>query len=90
MATLAERALLAAVQHVAESGATWPGAELRQAWNRITMTTPRLTCRTSSDRIFDWYLRLVWKIESVVDASAGDSEEGLYDSEEGIYDWSMD
>ena len=81
MGTLAERALLAAVRHVAESGATWPSAELRQAWNRMTMTNCRLACRISSDRIFDWYLRLVWGLEPVVDASAGDSEEGLYDSE---------
>ena len=81
MATLAERALLAAVRHVAESGATWPSAELRQAWNRMTMTNCRLACRISSDRIFDWYLRLVNGLEQVVDASAGDSEEGLYDSE---------
>ena len=81
MATLAERALLAAVRHVAESGATWPSVELRQSWNRMTMTNSRLACRTSSDRIFDWYLRLAWGLEPVVDASAGDSEEGLYDSE---------
>ena len=45
------------------------------------MTNRRLACRVSSDRIFDWYLRLVWGLEPVVDASAGDSEEGLYDSE---------
>ena len=31
--------------------------------------------------IYDWYLRLVNGLEQVVDASAGDSEEGLYDSE---------
>ena len=45
------------------------------------MTNRRLSCRISSDRIFDWYLRLIDGLEPDVDASAGDSEEGLYDSE---------
>ena len=84
MATLAERALLAAVRHVAESGATWPSAELRQAWFRMTLSNRRLACRISSDRIRQWYVRLVYGREPhqpVVDDSAGDSDEPWYDSE---------
>ena len=59
MATLAEQALLVSVQHVAESKPRWPGAELKQAWNRITMTNRRVACRISSDRIKQWYERLL-------------------------------
>ncbi|MDA8583148.1 hypothetical protein N9L68_02920 [bacterium] len=82
MATLAEQALLAAAQHVAESGATWPSVEVRQAWNRIAMANRRLDCRISSDRIRQWYARMVHGRERVVDDSAGYSGEPWYDSEE--------
>ena len=95
MGTQAERALLAAVRHVAEPGAQWPGAELRLAWFRMTMTNSRLACRISSDRIKKWYVRFVYygrepRWESLVDDSAGDSDEPWYDSEDNWHESSSD
>ena len=84
MATLVERALLAAVRHVAESGATWPSAEVRQAWCRVTMTNRGLACRISSDCIRQWYYTRLRQV--LVDVSAGDSDEPWYDSEDNGYD----
>ena len=86
METLAERALLAAVRHVAESGPTWPSGRVRdqeepRAWNRMTMTNRRLTCRISSYRIEMWCIRLVCGPRPIFKDSAAESDEPWYDSE---------
>ena len=62
MGTLAERALLAAGRHMADTGATWPNGRVRdheepRAWNRMTMSNRRLVCRVSSYHIWQFYDR---------------------------------
>ena len=93
MATLAERALLVAVRHVAESKPRWPRAELRAAWNKIAMTNRRLACRISSYRISQWYTRLICGRENrmqsqepVVDDSAGGNDEPWGDEDGNWWD----
>ena len=86
METLAERALLAAVRHVAESAPKWTDGRVTDleephAWNRITMTNRRLTCRDVSSHIKMWCIRLVCGPSSISEDSATESDEPWYDSE---------
>ena len=91
MATLAERALLAAVRHVAESGPTWPDGRVRdreepQVWNRMTMTNRRLTCRISSYRLELGCIRLTGAHPVI----GYDIDEPWYDSEDNWHERSSD
>ena len=108
MGTLAERALLAAVRHVAESGLKWTDGRVTDreephAWNRITMTNRRLTCRISSYRIELWCIRLTGEHPVIgydidepwydsenppQDTSSSDSESpNWYDRKTGLHRW---
>ena len=93
MGTLAERALLAAVRHVAESASKWTDGRVTDreephAWNRITMTNRRLTCRLASHRIELWCIQVVCGPRPVFKDSATESDEPWYDSENPPHDTS--
>ena len=93
MGSTAERALLAAVQHVAGSTAKWthdPGTDREEphAWNRITMTNRRLTCRLASHRIELWCIQVVCGPRPIFKDSAAESDEPWYDSENPPHDTS--